>query len=83
MLWSQSIMKQLYNFNHQPELWGTISEDSKFVSLPSLPRDHPNAWNGKGGPLACWALQAIYPLHLSVFSIQMKCLKSIKHTLHI
>lgn len=55
-------MKQLYDFNHQPKLWGTISEDSQFVSPPPLSRDHPNAWNGKGGPLACHALQAIYTI---------------------
>lgn len=56
-------MRQLYDFNHQPKLWGTISDDGKFVAPgPPLSRDHPNAWNGKGGPLARRALQAIYTI---------------------
>ena len=55
-------MKQLYDFNHQPELWGSVTEDGKFIPSPPLPKDHPYAWNGKGGPLARRALQVIYTL---------------------
>jgi hypothetical protein len=55
-------MKQLYDFNHQPELWGTISEEGKFVPPPPLSKDHPNAWNGKCGARARRALQAIYTI---------------------
>jgi len=55
-------MKQLYDFNHQPELWGTVTEEGNFVPAPPLPKDHPNAWNGKGGALARRALQAIYTI---------------------
>ena len=55
-------MKQLYDFNHQPELWGTIDEEGRFVLPPLLPKDHPHAWNGKGGALARRALQAIYTI---------------------
>ena len=55
-------MKWLYDFNHQPELGGTINEEGKFIPPPFLHKDHPNAWNGKGGALARRALQAIYAL---------------------
>ena len=55
-------MKLLYDFNHQPELWGTINEEGQFVPPPPLPKDHPHAWNGKGGALARRALQAIYTI---------------------
>ena len=55
-------MRQLYDFNHQPELWGTINEEGKFISPPPLSKDHPNAWNGKGGALVRRAVQAIYTI---------------------
>ena len=55
-------MKLLYDFNHQPELWGTINEEGKFIPPPSLSKDHPNAWNGKGGARARRALQVIYTI---------------------
>jgi hypothetical protein len=56
----QGIMKELYDFNHQQELWGTVTEDGNFVPPPLCPKDHPNAWSGKGGALARRALHAIY-----------------------
>jgi hypothetical protein len=55
-------MKKLYDFNHQPELWGTINKDGNFISPPPLSKDHPNAWNGKGGARARRALQAMYTI---------------------
>ena len=60
-------MKQLYDFNHQPELWGTINEEGKFIPPPPLSKDHPNAWNGKGGARACWALAALQAMYTIAF----------------
>lgn len=63
---TSAVMKLLYDFNHQPEFWGaidrTVAEEFQFVPPPLLPKEHPHAWSGKGGPLARRALQAIYTI---------------------
>ena len=55
-------MKLLYDFNHWSKLWGDVTEEGNFVPPPLLPKDHANAWNGKGGALVRRALQAIYTI---------------------